>query len=150
MIKGVAATLGSGVYVMIGDILVNYTGPSIIISFIIAGFCSFLAGLCYAEMGARVPRSGSAYVYIYVTIGEFIAYIIGWTVLLEYVICTSAAASAMSKYVDNLANFTISNALLEAVPINIDGLAPYPDFLAFGFTLVLTRTLINLIYSILI
>lgn len=137
--------MGSGVYVLIGNIISNYAGPSILVSFLLAGFCSFLAGLCYAELGSRVPRSGSAYIYIYVTIGEFMAFIIGWDVILEYVIGTSAAASALSKYIDSLASYKISSALKSAMPINVHGLAPYPDFLAFGLALVITGRYLTII-----
>lgn len=83
---GVASTLGPGVYVLIGNIIAKQTGPSIILAFLLAGVSSLLSGLCYAELGARVPRSGSAYAYIYATIGEFLAFFIGWDVLLEYII----------------------------------------------------------------
>ncbi|RNA27609.1 high affinity cationic amino acid transporter 1-like isoform X1, partial [Brachionus plicatilis] len=138
---GVSSTIGSGVYVLIGNTISHYAGPSIIISFIIAGICSFLAGLCYAELGSRVPRSGSAYVYIYVTIGEFIAFIIGWDVVLEYVIGTSTSASALSKYIDSLTDYQISTALNNSMHMNVHFLAPYPDFLAFGMAVIITGLL---------
>jgi len=98
-------------------------------------------GLCYAELGSRVPRSGSAYVYIYVTIGEFIAFIIGWHVILEYVIGTSTAASALSKYIDSLFDNQISEAFKRAMPMYSDLFAPYPDWLAFGLAIFITRIL---------
>ena len=83
---GISSTLGSGIYILAGAVIKNYTGPSVFLSFIFAGLATFFSGICYAELGARVPRSGSAYVYIYVTIGEFIAFMMGWDLILEYII----------------------------------------------------------------
>ena len=133
---GIGCTFGSGVYVLIGNVIANYTGPSIIFSFIIAGIATFLAGLAYAELGARVPRSGSAYVYIYVTIGEFVAFIIGWDLVLEYMIGAAGNANALSQYINSLCGNQIKNALKHAMPLNIHGLAPFPDFLALGVVFV--------------
>jgi amino acid transporter len=139
---GVSCTLGSGIYVLAGNVIGEYTGPAVLISFIVAGLCSFLSGLCYAELGSRVPRSGSAYVYIYVTIGEFIAFIIGWDVILEYVIGTSSTASMLSAYIDFLADNKISKAFKDSMPMNSPGVGEYPDFLAFGLCIFITGLLI--------
>jgi len=138
---GVGSTLGVGVYVLSGGVARDTAGPSVVLSFLIAGFASALSGLCYAEFGARVPKAGSAYVYSYVTVGELPAFVVGWNLVLEYVIGTASVARGYSGYLDSLMNNTLKNTFSAAMPININFLADYPDWTAFSITLLLTLVL---------
>lgn len=138
---GIGSTLGVGVYVLAGTVARTTAGPAVVISFAIAAVASMFAGLCYAEFGARVPRAGSAYVYSYVTMGEFVAFLIGWTLILEYVIGSASVVRGLSTYVDALFNNSMRNAFESAAPIDISHLSSYPDFFAFGVTLVFSAAL---------
>src|SRR6476620_692048 len=93
---GVGAIIGTGIFVLTGQAAAANAGPAIVISMLVAGLVSALAALCYSEFAASVPVAGSAYTYAYVTLGEFVAWIIGWDLILEYALGAATVAVGWS------------------------------------------------------
>jgi basic amino acid/polyamine antiporter, APA family len=93
---GIGSVIGAGVFVLSGQTAAQYAGPGIAISFIISGLASLFAGLCYAEFASMIPIAGSAYTYTYATMGEMMAWIIGWDLMLEYLFSAAAVAVGWS------------------------------------------------------
>ncbi len=104
---GVGAIIGTGIFVLTGQAAGKHAGPAVIISMILAGIVSAFAALCYSEFAASVPISGSAYAYGYGTLGEFIAWIIGWDLILEYAFGAATVAVGWSGYVVSLFRDTL-------------------------------------------
>lgn len=136
---GVGGMVGSGLYVLTGTVAKDTAGPAVVLSFLIAGFASLLAAFCYAEFGARVPKTGSAYMFTYVSVGEIWAFLIGWNVILEYMIGGAAVARAWSGYLDSMFNHTIQNFTeTHILRWEVSFLAHYPDLLAAGILVLAT------------
>src|ERR671913_277552 len=83
---GIGAIIGTGIFVLTGTAAANQAGPAIVLSYALAGFACGLAALCYAEFAAMIPISGSAYTYAYASLGELVAWIIGWDLIIEYAV----------------------------------------------------------------
>lgn len=103
-ILGVGAIIGAGIFVLTGIAAAKYAGPAIVLSFVFAGIACALAALCYSELAAMIPVSGSAYSYAYATMGELMAWIIGWDLILEYALASSTVAIGWAGYLNSFLN----------------------------------------------
>src|SRR5947199_10623713 len=99
---GVGAIIGTGIFILTGVAAQSRTGPALMLSFVVAGLACVFAALCYAEFESMVPKAGSAYTYAYATLGELIAWIIGWDLILEYAVGNVAVAVSWSGYFQEL------------------------------------------------
>ena len=99
---GVGAIIGTGIFVLVGRVAADISGPSLMLSFVVAGLACVFAALCYAEFASMVPVAGSAYTYAYATLGELMAWIIGWDLILEYAVASATVAHGWSKYFQKL------------------------------------------------
>jgi len=107
VLLGVGAVIGAGIFVLTGQAAANHAGPAIMLSFVLAGFACAMAGLCYAEFSSMMPVSGSAYSYSYATLGEFVAWFIGWCLVLEYLFASSTVAVGWSGYLVSFLTTTL-------------------------------------------
>ncbi len=101
---GIGATIGAGIFVIAGTVSAEHAGPAVLLSFLIAATGCFFAALCYAELAAMIPQAGSAYTYTYATMGRFMAWFIGWNMVLEFGVSASTVAAGWSGYFLNLLN----------------------------------------------
>jgi APA family basic amino acid/polyamine antiporter len=120
---GIGAIIGAGIFVLTGTAAANAAGPAIVLSFIIAGLGCLFAGLCYAEFASMIPIAGSAYTYGYATLGEFVAWIIGWDLILEYLFGAATVAVGWSgNFVSLLKSMGIViPAAIASAPLAYDG-----------------------------
>lgn len=119
---GIGAIIGAGIFVITGQAAAQFAGPAIVISFVLAGLACAFAGLCYAEFASLIPVAGSAYTYSYATLGELIAWIIGWDLILEYAFGAATVAVGWSGHL---------RAFLQDIGWNLPAM-PASDFTLFG------------------
>ncbi|MEO5977866.1 MAG: amino acid permease [Chryseolinea sp.] len=145
---GIGAIIGAGLFVRTAAAAGEAAGPAVVISFIIAGLGCAFAGLCYAEFASMIPVAGSAYTYAYVTMGEFIAWIIGWALILEYALAAATVAIGWTEYLNNLLvaydlsaiPYEWSHSPLETSLTGVQGIVNIP---ALFILLILTLILIK-------
>src|SRR5690348_5851450 len=146
---GIGAIIGTGIFVITGHAAATYAGPGVVISFIIAGIGCLFAGLCYAEYASMIPVAGSAYTYTYATLGKFLAWIIGWNLVLEYLAAASTVSVGWSGYFNALlGEFGVhvpdvyANAPIAFSGHTIIGSGSVANFLAFGIIVAISALLI--------
>src|SRR5215469_5071006 len=105
VLLGIGAIIGAGLFVRTAAAIADRSGPSVTLAFIVAGFGCAFAGLCYAEFSSMIPVAGSAYTYSYATMGELIAWIIGWDLVLEYAVGAATVSIAWSEYFNKVLEF---------------------------------------------
>src|SRR5215470_17728418 len=130
MALGIGAVIGAGIFVITGSSAAQFAGPAIALSFVIAGLASAFAGICYAELASMIPVSGSAYTYAYASLGEWIAWVIGWDLVLEYAFSAATVASGWSANMTSLlkdVGVELPKSLL-STPSN-GGVFDFPAFL---------------------
>lgn len=130
---GIGAVIGAGIFVRTAEAAGDAAGPAVVVSFVIAAIACAFAGLCYAEFSAMIPIAGSAYTYTYVTVGEFVAWLIGWLLVLEYALGGSMVSIAWSEYLNNLLGGAIPyewcHSPFEASPAGVTGYVNLPAIL---------------------
>jgi basic amino acid/polyamine antiporter, APA family len=136
---GIGAIIGTGIFVLTGRGALT-AGPGLILSFVIAALACGFAALCYAEFASAVPVSGSVYTYSYATLGEFVAWIIGWDLILEYALATSAVSAGWSGYFQSLIKgFGVElPTVLSAAPGALKGVTTYFNLPAFLIVMLIT------------
>ena len=145
---GIGAIIGAGLFVRTAAAIAERAGPSVTLAFIVAGIGCAFAGLCYAEFASMIPIAGSAYTYSYTTMGELVAWIIGWDLVLEYAVGAATVAIAWSQYLNNLLRilgisevpYAWSHSAMEVSTTGIHGIANLPAVLILGLlSMVLMR-----------
>ena len=118
---GIGSVIGTGIFVLTGVGAALYAGPGIAISFILASVACAFAGLAYAEYSSMVPVSGSAYAYTYASLGEFMAFLVGWNLILEYTVTCSTVAAGWSGYVVGLLTSGGLNLSIDFLKVPAEG-----------------------------
>jgi APA family basic amino acid/polyamine antiporter len=136
-IFGIGVIIGTGLFVLTGQAAANFAGPAVTLSFVVSGVACALAALCYAEFASTVPVAGSAYTFSYAAVGEFFAWIIGWDLILEFIVGASAVSVGWSGYfgqlLSSLFGITLPTAITEGGVVNLP---------AMGIALLLTVILV--------
>ena len=144
---GVGAIIGAGLFVRTASAAANCAGPAVTIGFVLAGIGCLLAGLCYAEFASMIPVAGSAYTYSYTTMGEMVAWIIGWDLVLEYALGAATVSIAWSEYLNKLLGYfdlripyEWSHSPFEVSTLGVNGIMNIPAlFIVFLLTMLLIR-----------